>query len=290
MNIQQLKYLIATADEGSMTAAAASLYVAQPALSRAMRALERELGVTVFARSSRGARLTPAGELVVARARRVLRSLATLEQARAAGERETPFTIAASPTLQAALAIPILRALDDHGLATPCRLLGAGGAATVHELVRSGRADLGICDQELETDLAVIPIGRVEVRFVSPAALALPDPVPLADLADVPLVLPTLGSDRRAALDGFFGALGFEPAVAVESDERSVWMEAVRYGLASCLWHSLDSRWLPLDDVRARSLEPALWQQLSVVHRDESGPADPRLDVVRRFAELVVGG
>ena len=289
MNIQQLKYLIATADEGTMTAAAASLYVAQPALSRAVRSLERELGVTVFDRSSRGARLTPAGEVVVARARRVLRSLAALQQARQAGERESPFTIAASPTLQAALAIPILRALGDHGYATAGRLLGAGGAAHVHELVGAGRADLGICDQTLETDLVVIPVGKVEVQFVSPAALALPDPLPLTELAGIPLVLPTIGSDRRAALDAFYAALGVDPLVAVESDERSVWMEAVRHGLASCLWHSLDSRWLPPGDVTVRSLDPPLWQELSVVHRDETEP-DPRLDVVRRFAELVVGG
>jgi LysR family transcriptional regulator, cyn operon transcriptional activator len=289
MNIQQLTYLVETAETGSMTAAAGRLFVAQPALSRAVRALEHELGVTIFARSARGVRLTPAGELVVARARRVLRSLDALHQARAAGDPGAPFTIAASPTLQAAVAIPILRALDDHGLATSCRLLGAGGATTVHELVRSGRADLGICDQVLDTDLAVIPVGRVEVRFVSPAALSLPDPLPLAELAGVPLVLPTLGSDRRAALDAFFAALGIDPRVAVESDERSVWMEAVLHGLASCLWHSIDTRWLPPGDVRVRSLEPPLWQELSVVHRGGGEATDPRLDVVRRFAELVAG-
>ncbi|WP_183094136.1 LysR family transcriptional regulator [Nocardioides stalactiti] len=286
MNIQQLTYLVETADTGSMTAAAAQLFVAQPALSRAVRALERELGVTVFARSARGVRLTPEGEVVLARARRVLRSLAALHQAHEAGAPESSLTIAASPTLQAAVAIPILRALDDHGLATSSRLLGAGGASSVHELVRSGRADLGICDQTIESDLAVIPVGRVEVRFVSPAALDLPDPVPLVGLAGVPLVLPTLGSDRRAALDAFFAALGIEPVVAVESDERSVWMEAVLHGLASCLWHSVDSRWLPPGDVTVRSLEPPLWQELSVVHRADED-ADPRLDVVRRFAELV---
>ncbi len=286
MNIQQLRYLVATAEAGSMTAAAASLYVAQPALSRAIRALEHELDVTVFARSGRGVRLTAAGEVVVARARRVLRSLDILHRARDS-EAQAPFTIAASPTLQAALAIPILRALADHGLETSCRLLGAGGTTAVHELVRSGRADLGICDQVIETDLAVIPVGRVEVRFVSPAALELPDPMPLVDLARVPLVLPALGSDRRAALDAFFAALDIEPIVAVESDERSVWMEAVLHGLASCLWHSLDSRWLPPGDVRVSRLEPALWQELSVVHRAAAGPADPRIEVVRRFAELV---
>lgn len=43
MNIQQLRYVVATAEHGSMTAAAATLYVAQPALSRAIRLLEREL-------------------------------------------------------------------------------------------------------------------------------------------------------------------------------------------------------------------------------------------------------
>ncbi|RHW27964.1 LysR family transcriptional regulator [Nocardioides immobilis] len=289
MNIQQLRYLVETADHGSMTAAAASLYVAQPALSRAVRALERELGVTVFARSAQGVEVTADGEVVVARARRVLRSLAALSRARDAGGAGPPFSIAASPTLQAALAIPILRALGDHGLTTSCRLLGAGGAADVHELVRSGRAALGICDQVLETDLVVIPVGRVEVRFVSPAGLELPDPLPLADLGGVPLVLPTSGSDRRAALDAFFAAIGVEPVVSVESDERSVWMEAVLHGLASCLWHSLDSRWLPPGEVRVRSLDPPLWQELSVVHRGESGPPDPRLDVVRQFAELVVG-
>ncbi|KAA1418629.1 LysR family transcriptional regulator [Nocardioides humilatus] len=287
MNIQQLTYLVETAETGSMTAAAAQLYVAQPALSRAVRALERELGVTVFARSARGVRVTSEGEVVVAKARRVLRSLAVLQQAGDGTTPAAPFTIAASPTLQAAVAIPILRALDDHGLSTSSRLLGTGGAATVHELVRSGRADLGICDQTIETDLAVIPVGRVEVRFVSPAAVDLPDPVPLADLAGVPLVLPTLGSDRRAALDAFFAALGIEPVVAVESDERSVWMEAVLHGLASCLWHSLDGRWLPPGAVTVRSLEPALWQEVSVVHRPGTAADDPRLEVVRRFAELV---
>ena len=45
MNIQQLRYVVATAERGSMTAAAAALFVAQPALSRAVRQLERELEI-----------------------------------------------------------------------------------------------------------------------------------------------------------------------------------------------------------------------------------------------------
>src|SRR5690606_25076085 len=72
MNLQQLRYVVSTADEGTMTHAAAANHVAQPALSRAIRALEAELGVTVFDRKGRGVRLTGDGAEVVAIARRIL--------------------------------------------------------------------------------------------------------------------------------------------------------------------------------------------------------------------------
>ncbi|MFS8585261.1 MAG: LysR family transcriptional regulator, partial [Acidimicrobiia bacterium] len=72
MNLQQLRYLVATADEGTMTRAAAALHVAQPALSRGIRGLEVELGITAFERRGRGVTLTPEGAEAVAIARRVL--------------------------------------------------------------------------------------------------------------------------------------------------------------------------------------------------------------------------
>ena len=66
MNLQQLRYVAATADEGTMTRAAAALHVAQPALSRAVRALEAEIEVAVFERDGRGVRVTRQGREVVA--------------------------------------------------------------------------------------------------------------------------------------------------------------------------------------------------------------------------------
>jgi LysR family cyn operon transcriptional activator len=54
MNLQQLRYLVATADEGTMTSAATACHVAQPVLTRAVRALERELGVLLLRRRGRG--------------------------------------------------------------------------------------------------------------------------------------------------------------------------------------------------------------------------------------------
>jgi DNA-binding transcriptional LysR family regulator len=289
MNIQQLRYVVATAEQGSMTAAAASLYVAQPALSRAIRLLERELRVTLFCRAGRGIALTPDGEAFTVRARKVLRSLDALRSIGDEKSRDAQLVIAASPTLQASMAVPILSALREQGIAVHTRLLGCAGSPEVHELVRAGHADLGICDQSIASELAVVPLGHAEVRLVSPPGLDLPDPITIADLVGVPLVLPTAGSDRRAALDWFFDEVGIVPTVAIESDERNVWLEAVLHGLASCIWHSVDSLRIPPSRVEFRSFDPPMHQELSAVHREEHDlPAKVLLlDVLRKFAELV---
>jgi DNA-binding transcriptional LysR family regulator len=289
MNIQQLRYVVATAEHGSMTAAAATLYVAQPALSRAIRLLERELHVTLFSRAGRGIALTLEGEAFTVRARKVLRSLDALRSIGDEKSRDAQLVIAASPTLQASLAIPILSALREQGIALHTRLLGCAGSPEVHELVRAGHADLGLCDQTISTELAMVPLGHAEVRLVSPPGLDLPDPLAIGDLVGVPLVLPTTGSDRRAALDSFFEGCGIVPTVAIESDERSVWLEAVLRGLASCIWHSVDSLRIPPSGVVIRSFDPAMYQELSAVHREEHDlPAKVLLlDVLRKFAELV---
>ena len=290
MNIQQLRYVVETADRGSMTAAATELFVAQPALSRAVRQLERELDVTIFRRAGRGIALTARGEAFVARARGVLRSIDALRQLTDGdGEsRDVSVVIAASPTLQASLALPLLETLREQGIAASARLLGCGGSEEVHAMVSERRADLGLCDQDIETELDVVSLGLAEVVLVSPRGLDLPDPITVGALSEVPLVLPTAGSDRRAALDSFFTAVGVTPPVAVESDERSVWLETVRRGLASCIWHSVEHLRILGPDVVVRGFAPAMHQQLTAVHRaDNQSPVKVHLlEVLRDYADL----
>lgn len=287
MNIQQLRYVVATAKLGSMTAAAESLFVAQPALSRAIRLLEREVGITVFARAGRGVELTPEGEAFASRARKVLRSLDAM-RGTVEDQDDATLVVAASATMQAALAIPILAALRGQGFAGHTRLLGCAGATEVHAMVSSGQADIGLCDQDIASDLAVVPLGRTEVKLYSPPGLDLPDQIGVGRMAGVPLVLPTAGTDRRAALDRFFAACGFTPVVVIESDERSVWLEALLQGLASCVWHSVEALHAPVGDIVARSFDPPLHQELSAVH-DPSNLAPAKVllvDVLRQFGDL----
>jgi DNA-binding transcriptional LysR family regulator len=105
MNLQQLRYLAATVEHQTMTAAAAALHVSQPALSRAVRAMERELGVPLFARSGRGVVPTPAGLAVAGYARRVLGELDRLRQAVAG----VPVTVVTTPTTGADLLPGLVR-------------------------------------------------------------------------------------------------------------------------------------------------------------------------------------
>lgn len=62
MTLVQLKYITVIADMGSINEAAKALFLAQPSLSAAVRDLEKELGMEIFRRGSRGVSLTPEGE------------------------------------------------------------------------------------------------------------------------------------------------------------------------------------------------------------------------------------
>lgn len=79
MNIQHLKYAVEIAKYGSISKASEALYVAQPNLSRAIKDLEKELGIVIFDRSAKGIVLTPDGELLVQQAKSVLRHIDEIE-------------------------------------------------------------------------------------------------------------------------------------------------------------------------------------------------------------------
>ncbi len=96
MTIQQLRYAIAIAETGSLNKASEVLYVSQPSLTGAMQELERELGVTIFNRSGRGAALTNDGTEFIQYARQVVQQYdALLEKYGKGGTLKKKFGISA---------------------------------------------------------------------------------------------------------------------------------------------------------------------------------------------------
>src|SRR5918911_2104522 len=101
MELRQLRYLVALAEERSFTRAASKVLVAQPALSQQIAKLEAELGVPLVDRTTRRVRMTEAGERLVEHARRVLKEVdvAREELGDLAGMRGGRLTIGASQTV-----------------------------------------------------------------------------------------------------------------------------------------------------------------------------------------------
>lgn len=88
MTLQQLRYLIAISEHGSINAAAQNLYVSQSNLSTAIKELERELGITIFTRSNRGVTLTNDGTELLGYARQVIEQANMMEERYARGRAE----------------------------------------------------------------------------------------------------------------------------------------------------------------------------------------------------------
>jgi LysR family transcriptional activator of glutamate synthase operon len=236
VEIRQLSYVEAVARYGGFTRAAERLHVAQSAVSAQVRALEVELGVTLFARTTRKVALTPAGEMFVARARRVLAELdgARSEMSEITAVVSGRVTIGATAALGPYdLAEALTRFRDRHpGIAVR---------------LRSGRVTglLGACDNG-ELDLVVGPVhADLPTRFDAvPLAdeqllLALPPGHPLAgggrvtlgEVRDEPFVSMPPGSGLRWILEDAARSAGFLPRVHFETDSLSGIRRLVAAGL-----------------------------------------------------------
>src|SRR4051794_40064784 len=113
LETRQLRYFVAVAEERHFGRAAGRLGMAQPPLSRAIRDLERQLGVQLLIRTTRQVTLTPAGETLLTGARTALEAVAAAaRRARHAGRPEPVLRLALKADFDAGLLPPILAAYD----------------------------------------------------------------------------------------------------------------------------------------------------------------------------------
>ncbi|SHK89634.1 transcriptional regulator, LysR family [Pseudonocardia thermophila] len=240
MELHQLEYLVAVADEGSFTRAAASLHVSQPAVSAQIRKLERELGEVLLDRSAAGVRPTAVGEAVLAEARAAVAAVARIRDTVAAHRgllqgrvRLGVIGNGLSPDLADLLAA-FARAHPGVEVS-----VSEGRGAELLDALLGGRTDLaivgivgdppaGIATETLSDEVVVAAVGPHD-------PLADRGEVTLAELAGRPLIAMPVGSGLRAGVDAALAAAGVTPRIAYEAGTPAALGELAVRGLGVAL-------------------------------------------------------
>jgi DNA-binding transcriptional LysR family regulator len=189
MKLSQLHMLVAVADHGSFSAAAAELGCTQSRISHAIAELERELGARLLARSRDGSLPTEAGLRVLDKARRMLR----LEDSLRASVR--------GDALEGRVRVACFRSIGTHLLPYAVEALAARHPQLVLDIddscndrlevvaaLRAGRADVGIAQLPVEDGFVVHPYVADDYVLVVPAARAFTQPVTWDQLDGLPFI------------------------------------------------------------------------------------------------------
>jgi DNA-binding transcriptional LysR family regulator len=304
MDLRRLTYFLAVVDHEGFTAAADEVEVSQPALSLAVKELERELGVTLFDRIGRRVHLTAAGLALVGPARQALRDVETGRAAVAAvaGVRAGTLAVASLPTLTAdPLAELVGRYRRGHPGVT-VDLAAPEDSSDLVAMVRDGRCEAGITETtEVPSDLTSRAIGGQALLLILPPGLrAWGDPggdpegagagrgmitLALADLVDVPFVAAPMGTSTRRLLDEGFGAAGAVPQVAVVTAQRDAILPLVLAGAGAALVPEPIAVVAGALGATVARPTPTVERSIALIHR--TGPLAP---AAARFVELATEG
>jgi DNA-binding transcriptional LysR family regulator len=264
LDVRRLRVLCEVARHGSFSGAAEALGYTQPAVSRQIATLEREVGATLVRRLPQGALLTDAGRLLVQRAQTIiaqlddaeleLQSLLDLGGGRV---RMVAFESAASTIVP--LALMKFRARYPHvelsvRITEPIQSLPR---------LRAGEADVAIVNDSAWDPEQVSGVELIEL-FDDPMYVALPAGHPQAEVA--PLGLAALGGESwmlgssetcpdARLFHGACAGAGFVPRIALENDDYSAILGLVAAGLGIALIPEMVTRNIR-DDVVIRALDP----------------------------------
>lgn len=221
VTIRQLRAFVAVAHEGSITRAAQRLYLTPSALSMLISALEGELAVRLFDRTTRKIALTEAGQELLPSIERVFENLeSAFEGLRGFVDRRAHrFAVATSPLLASTLVPYLLASFKKRFPHVRVEILDLP-VDNVAAAVRSGQAAFGICTSDMNAqDLSTTALCQDRLMLACPAghALASLREVRWFDLCDEPLVLLRQGSGLRVLVEQGFAEIGetFKPAYEV---------------------------------------------------------------------------
>ncbi len=297
VTLRQLRSLIAVADAGSFTLAARLLHVTQPAISMQVKELEGMVG-EVLLDGRRGFRLTPAGEILVRRAREVLYALDLAEVELKAHKGIASGTVDVAAITTAEYFVP--RLLAAFGAAHPdiTFRLSVHNRAGMADLLRERRTDLAIMGEPPPgLNLRRVPFARHPMSFVAAPdhPLAGRRRIPPAALAGERLLLREQGSGTRGNLERFLRTHGVKVLRADELGSNETLKQAAMAGMGvAFLSHhtfgiEIEAGRLVRLDVRDTPVERE-WNVLVHADRQPSIAVEALVEFLRTEGGRLIGG
>ena len=238
MKLQQLRYIVEIRRQGlNVSEAAESLFTSQPGISKQVKLLEDELGVTIFERSGkRFSGLTEPGKAVLAIAERILREADNLKRASSdfASGTTGRLVLAATHT-QARYALPVV--VRDFVARHPTVKLEMhqGSPTQIAEWVVAGEADIGIATEALDQypQLITLPVRQWSHCVIAPEGHPILKSLPLAldELARWPLITYDTAFTGRSRINRAFERIGAVPNIVLTALDSDVIKTYVSLGL-----------------------------------------------------------
>lgn len=233
MDIRQLRYFAKVVELGNITAAAESLFIAQPSLSQHMTNLETELGVRLLERGAQGTRATALGELLYRHAQTILRQM---EDAHAAIRRgsDAPsgrVAIGFPTSTSRSLAVPLLKRLLLRYPLIELELVEASSGDLV-EWVATNRLALAVTmNARADARLRIEPILEEELFVVVGADQPCPPVLSVAEFARMPMLLPTHPNSVRVATELLFHQHKLKFDLLAETSAVEILILAAEHGV-----------------------------------------------------------
>lgn len=221
MDLKQIRAFVQVAELGSFTRAAAVLQIAQPALSRQVRALEVDLRQTLFARNGRGVTLTEAGTRLLAHGRGILQQVERARQdlADPSGAVAGLLSIGLPPSLSRTLTTPLVGAFRARFPRATLTMVEGLSNYTL-EWLEQGRIDCAVVyNATPSAAMDLQPVVDEQLFLVSsrsPGRKTALRPATLADVAAHELVIPSRPHAIRMRLETVLAQAGLKPRVDLE--------------------------------------------------------------------------
>ena len=276
IQLRHLRYFVGIVDAGSLSRAASTLFVAQPALSQQMADLEQQLGVALLHRSARGVRPTPAGELLYREAQAILRHVEKLPDIvrDSGGEVAGAVSLGMSSTVASFLAGPFIEACRSALPRVNLSLVTEDSVSLKSRIDAHGLDLAVVFEPQAMPDQPLMPLFRQRLYLVDRRKLpGHARSVPLQRVAALPLVLGGASNVLRRVLDRAFADAGLQPNVVVETNLLSSMLAAVHSGAGATV--------VPLGEfgallgrstLAATPIEPAIYLTACVAHDAGSAP------------------